>query len=51
MKSFIIKANYKQHEDDFFLDVVPCSLVEVYRHFRVASCLHHHPDDAGSQHL
>jgi hypothetical protein len=22
-------------------DVAPCSLVEVYRHFRGASCLHH----------
>jgi hypothetical protein len=25
-----------------FWDVVPCNLVEVYRHFRGSCCLHHH---------
>jgi hypothetical protein len=27
-----------------FWDVVPCSLVEVYRHFRGACCLHYQGD-------
>jgi hypothetical protein len=34
-------------------DVAPCSLVEVYRRFRGAYCLHHqgddHPNDGGSK--
>jgi hypothetical protein len=28
-----------------FWDVAPCSLVEVYRRFRGACCLHHQGDD------
>jgi hypothetical protein len=28
-----------------FWVVAPCSLVEVYRHFRGACCLHHQGDD------
>jgi hypothetical protein len=31
-----------------FYNVVPCSFVGVDRHFRIANCLHHHPDDGGS---
>jgi hypothetical protein len=35
-----------------FWDVAPCSLVEVYRRFRGASCLHRdRPDDGGSGQL
>jgi hypothetical protein len=35
-----------------FCDVEPCSLVEVCRRFRGASCLHHQGrDDGGSKHL
>jgi hypothetical protein len=38
-----------------FWDTVPCSVVEVYRRFRGAYCLHHHGDhrkyDGGSMHL
>jgi hypothetical protein len=30
---------------DVFWDVEPCSLVEVYRRFRAACCLHHQGDD------
>jgi hypothetical protein len=30
-----------KYEDDVFWDVTPCSLVEVYRYFRSACCLHH----------
>jgi hypothetical protein len=26
-------------------DVAPCSMVEVYRHFRGAYCLHHQGDE------
>jgi hypothetical protein len=33
-----------------FWDVVPCSLVQVYRRFRCVYWLHHHPDDGGSKH-
>jgi hypothetical protein len=29
-------------EDDCLVDVVPCTLEEVYRRFRGAYCLHHH---------
>jgi hypothetical protein len=29
--------------------IVPCSLVDVYRHFRGAYCLHHQGDDGGSK--
>jgi hypothetical protein len=36
---------------DNFLDVVPCSLVEVEPHFRGAYCLHNQGDDGGSMHL
>jgi hypothetical protein len=32
------------YEDDFW-DVAPCSLVEVYRRFRGACCLHYQGDD------
>jgi hypothetical protein len=33
-------------------DVALCSLVEDYRRFTDACCLHHHcPDDGGSKHL
>jgi hypothetical protein len=34
-----------------FWVVAPCSLVEVYRRFRCACCLHHHGDDGGSKHF
>jgi hypothetical protein len=39
-----------------FWVVAPCSLVEVYRRFKDACCLHyqggaHRPDDGGSKHL
>jgi hypothetical protein len=30
-----------EYEDDCLLDVAPCSLVETYRRFRGAYCLHH----------
>jgi hypothetical protein len=29
-----------------FWDVAPCSLVEDYRHFRGAYCLHHQGDES-----
>jgi hypothetical protein len=29
------------------MKMAPCSLVEVYRHFRGACCLHHQGDDVG----
>jgi hypothetical protein len=29
-----------------FLHIAPCSLVEVYRRFRGACCLHHHGDES-----
>jgi hypothetical protein len=36
----------------FFRDFTPCSLLQVWRRFRGAYCLHHHrPDDEGSKHL
>jgi hypothetical protein len=35
-----------------FWVLVPCSLVELYRRFRGAFCLHHHrPDNGGSKHV
>jgi hypothetical protein len=38
-----------------FWDVAPCSLIEIYRRYRDAYCLHQqgdgHPDDRGSKHL
>jgi hypothetical protein len=33
-----------EYEDTVFWDVAPCHLVEVYRHFRGAFCLHHQGD-------
>jgi hypothetical protein len=30
---------------------VPCSLVEVYQHFRGTCCLHYQGNDRGSRHL
>jgi hypothetical protein len=33
-----------------FGDVAPCSLVEVYRRFRGACCLHHQGDDTRDNH-
>jgi len=32
-------------------DVAPCSLIEIYRHFRGSYCLHYRPDDGGSKRL
>jgi hypothetical protein len=32
-------------------DVAPSSQVEVYRRFRGAYCVHHHPDDGSNTHL
>jgi H+/Cl- antiporter ClcA len=32
-------------------DAAPCSLVEVYRRFVGACCLHHRPDDGGSKNV
>jgi hypothetical protein len=46
--------NYKSHEDvqiykmDVSWDVAPCSLVEAYRRFRGAFCLHYQGDEAVS---
>jgi hypothetical protein len=34
-----------------FWVVAPCSLVEVYRHFRDTGCLQYRPDDGGSKYL
>jgi hypothetical protein len=34
-----------------FWDVVPCSLVDVYRCFRGTYCLHQCPDDGGSKYF
>jgi hypothetical protein len=34
-----------------FWFVTSCGLVEVYQCFRGTCCLHHGPDDAGSQDL
>jgi hypothetical protein len=34
-----------------FWIVAPCSLVEVYRRFRGACCLHYQGDDGGRKHL
>jgi hypothetical protein len=31
-------------------DMVPCSLIDVYRYFRGVYCLHHQVDDGGSTH-
>jgi hypothetical protein len=34
-----------------FWDIAPCSLVEVFRRFIAAYCLHYRPDDGGSTHF
>jgi hypothetical protein len=46
--------NKKTMKMAVFWVVVTCSLVEVYRRFRGACCLHHQgycPDDGGRKHL
>jgi hypothetical protein len=30
---------------------MPCSLIDVFRHFKGACCLHHQDDDRESKHL
>jgi hypothetical protein len=44
------RRNTSIYEDDNFWDIVPSSLVEVYRHFRGAYCFHHQDDDGGNTH-
>jgi hypothetical protein len=48
----IMAANMKMTD---FWDVAPCNLIEIYRRFGGAYCLHnqgdHHPNDGGSKNL
>jgi hypothetical protein len=51
----ILAVKPKGKKMTVFWVVAPCSLVEIYRRFRGACCLHHlgdeGPDDRGSKHL
>jgi hypothetical protein len=49
-KMLLGKSEWNRMKMTVFWDAVPCSLVEVYRRFRGAYCLHHRPD-GGSKHL
>jgi hypothetical protein len=45
-----ISGSHGGEYEEVFWVVAPCSLVEVYRRFRVACCLHR-PDDGGRKDL
>jgi hypothetical protein len=49
-----MSVNYKNLEDGRLLGCTACSLIEIYRRFRDAYCLHQQrndPDVGGSKHL
>jgi hypothetical protein len=46
VRDTVYKNKSHTNEDDSLLGYVPCSLVEVDRHFRDAYCLHYQGDEA-----